>query len=432
MKKLICLLLSAVLLVTAAALPAAANGDIDIDVSDIEGAQEMKTYSIADLAGKYKTQGRGSVENGVLMLNWSAASFEFNAHCTGDVAVEFNVKTNHADGCWFSVYINGEKQPREACYLQGTGTKNVTLAANLPEGNYSFKVVKQNEAGYATVGVKSIRLNGEFLAPPVQKQLYLEFIGDSITTGIGNLGTPEQGGNANSSKWQDATSGYAFLTANALNADYSLVAQMGIGASVGYQAHIMSDIYPYTAKLNGNSAAYSFARQPDVVVLGLGTNDFNTYQSKGFTLTQVQQGFAKTLQMVREKNPKAKIVWIYNMMTGGLNEQIKTVIAQAGGAEKGYYSVQLTRGNSGWNGHSSAAQHQVLASELTAFLKSEVLAKTLGDADGDGSVTLKDAYEVARFAAGQDSGLLICNADAFADDRIDLKDTVEIVRKVLN
>lgn len=39
----------------------------------------MKTYSIADLAGKYKTQGRGSVENGVIMLNWSAASFEFNA-----------------------------------------------------------------------------------------------------------------------------------------------------------------------------------------------------------------------------------------------------------------------------------------------------------------------------------------------------------------
>lgn len=119
------------------------------------------------------------------------------------------------------------------------------------------------------------------------------------------------------------------------------------------------------------------------------------------------------------------------MMTGGLNEQIKTVIAQAGGAEEGYYSVQLTRGKSGWNGHPSAAQHQVLASELTAFLKSEVLAKTLGDADGDGSVTLKDAYEVARFAAGQDSGLLICNADAFADDRIDLKDAVEIVRKIL-
>lgn len=47
MKKLICLLLSAVLLVTAAALPAAANNDVDIDVSDIEGAQEMKTYSIA-------------------------------------------------------------------------------------------------------------------------------------------------------------------------------------------------------------------------------------------------------------------------------------------------------------------------------------------------------------------------------------------------
>ena len=45
-----------VLLVTAAVLPAAANGDIDIDVSDIEGAQEMKTYSIADLAGKYKNR----------------------------------------------------------------------------------------------------------------------------------------------------------------------------------------------------------------------------------------------------------------------------------------------------------------------------------------------------------------------------------------
>lgn len=43
----------------------------------------MKTYSIADLVGKYKTQGRGSVENGVLMLNWSAASFEFTPTVAG-------------------------------------------------------------------------------------------------------------------------------------------------------------------------------------------------------------------------------------------------------------------------------------------------------------------------------------------------------------
>ena len=56
------------------------------------------TYQIADLEGKYKTQGRTEIENGALMLDWTAAGIEWNANCSGDVSITVNAtRMGHTD-----------------------------------------------------------------------------------------------------------------------------------------------------------------------------------------------------------------------------------------------------------------------------------------------------------------------------------------------
>ena len=72
-------------------------------------------------------------------------------------------------------------------------------------------------------GVKSIDLNGTFLAPPAEKDLLIEVVGDSITAGHGVLNNF----NVNAPLYEDATRGWPYLTAKALDADLWLVRSYG-------------------------------------------------------------------------------------------------------------------------------------------------------------------------------------------------------------
>ena len=57
-----------------------------------------------------------------------------------------------------------------------------------------------------------------------------------------------------------------------------------------------------------------------------------------------KNGMNYFLNIVREKNPNAKIVWVYGMMFTGdssYSNVIKEVMADLGGAEKGYFSCEL-------------------------------------------------------------------------------------------
>lgn len=431
--KILSILLSVIIL-TLSFVTATSALDVDIDISQLT----QTVYSINELEGKYKVQGRTTVINNLLMLDYSASGMEFSAFCEGSVVVTFSAASLYdgsEGGCYFTIIVDGVKQTRDFCHITATGETKFVIAKDLELGNHTFEIYRQTEIERATIGIKEIALQGIVSAAPTNRDMYIEFVGDSISTAYGNLTQNGSGVTYSAPKYQDATQGYAYLTARTLNADWSIVAQQGRGAKYGYTTENLQNIYPKLRYNKDKTSNYDFARQPDYVVIARGTNDINTYSSRySATLDDVKTGFKEMLTLVRTKNPDAKIIWAYNMMTNKANNIITSVIAEAGGAEKGYYSVSLTQNTAGGNGHPYYTAHQTMAAELSKFIKNlEPITFTPGNVNGDtdGNVDLSDVVALAQYVADwKDINYVTEALDPDGSGKSDLQDVVLLAQYV--
>ena len=355
--------------------------------ADIQFLDEYAT-PIKNAKDYIKTQGRTVLKDGALWLDFSASGIEFSANCEGKVALNLNVKSLKSTdatygGIYFTVIVDGVTKARAECRVNTTGTVELVLAENLPAGNHTFEVYRQTEQRGGEIGISSIVMNGSFNAKPADNRLYIEFIGDSISTGYGVLGVAGDS-EAGSAKWQDATLAYPYLTAKALGADFSDVCNSGIGAKYGYEGFIMPQFYPLQRYHFDKTTQYNFnARQPDVVVIALGTNDIAMEADKGATQDKRIAGYQELLDLVRAKNPNSKIVWIYGMMKSDDNAVIKQLMEDNGGAAAGLYSLGLTKDGAGAGWHPSAAAQRSYANDLVAFLNSDVLVRYVADVETD-------------------------------------------------
>lgn len=226
---------------------------------------------------------------------------------------------------------------------------------------------------------------------PEAPQLKLEFVGNSITCGYGNEGI-----DANE-HFDYATENhylsYAAITARQLGAQHWVVARSGIGAYRNYggpregtpesnmQVQYEYTAYAPTADLRQQpglqAERWDFSRyQPDVVLINLGTNDLST---NNFDTAMLKDGYWRLLKMVRSHNPQAKIVFLCGSMLGGdelqIAQRLLDKVTQEANetGDKQVYRFNFTPqdGSLGYGNdwHPSLQQHQKMADELTAFLK---------------------------------------------------------------
>jgi hypothetical protein len=126
------------------------------------------------------------------------------------------------------------------------------------------------------------------------------------------------------------------------------------------------------------SEKWDFSRyQPDVVCINLGTNDLST---NNYDVKLLKQGYQTLLKMVRQHNPQAKIVFLCGSML--LDKELEIakkildeVAAEANKAgDKQVYRFDFTyqNGSLGYGNdyHPSIWQHEKMAAELTAYLRS--------------------------------------------------------------
>lgn len=326
---------------------------------------------IDTLLDNIKTQGRTAMVGGTLMLDFSISGMEFELDCEGDVYATFNARklssTSSTGGVYFTIVVDGVQQARDYCRISSVGETKVLLAEGLSAGQHTFAIYRQSEHQYGEVGVCALSFDGIILPKPADKDLYIEFIGDSVSCGFGNLGNSSKGDG--SALWSDGTQAYPYLTAQALNADWSNVSWSGLGCKYGYSSTTMQDVYPAQRYNYDSVTAYDFSEQPDIIVLALGTND----NSKAPDAASKREGLVEMLTLVREKNPDAPIVWIYNMMTSGVNDMIEEIVEEFGGAEAGYYACKLTMNTSGGGWHPNLKGQQTFADELVAFIRANGL-----------------------------------------------------------
>ncbi len=295
-----------------------------------------------------------------------------------------------------SGYFMAQIDKAEPFKVAFTGAKDslVTLATALPEGQHLVKImyIIEGYEYYPEFWGFVLDEGRQLSDAPALPSRKLEFIGNSITCGYGNEGTNEK------EHFEYATENhyfsYASIAARALNAQHWVVARSGIGAYRNYgepktgspnscmpvQYEYIG--YAYDLKLRQEptflSEKWDFNRyQPDVVCINLGTNDLST---NNYDTKLLKEGYQELLKLVRQHNPKAKVVFLCGSMLGGKELEIAKQIlddvvetAQKGGDKEVYrFNFTPQNGDLGYGNdyHPSIWQHEKMAAELTAYLRS--------------------------------------------------------------
>ncbi len=156
-----------------------------------------------------------------------------------------------------------------------------TLAEGLPCKHHTVRVIKDTEAGYGRAAVAAVETDGCFADAPALRDRRIEFIGDSITCGYGNLcsnASPDF-----TTAEESFVNTYAFYACEALDCEAEVVAASGNGFHRDYgcnSVNLIPELYEYTDKLlDGHlgmpAERWNFSRQKcDMIVMKLGQNDF--------------------------------------------------------------------------------------------------------------------------------------------------------------
>ena len=347
----------------------------DQNNAEDEKVIEHKKYNLQDVTDSLKFLGRNTVASNGIICDHSASGIEFSAYIEGEVKLSASVSMRvtpagaYEANTYYTVYIDGIRQEKRFNVPSGEAT---IIIANFEEGGvHNIRILKQTESQNSLSILKSLEFTGYFEEAPAEKELLIEFIGDSITSGYGNLcinGATNPGNALN----QDATQTYAYMTAEKLGADHSLVSYSGIGVAKGWPDFLMEEFFAADSYCRNTSSAYEKSFTPDIVVINLGTNDHN----KGASATTFMNKAKGLISLVRETyGDDVKIVWVYNMMGDSMQVFATKAINSLGGKENGLYICGLPREQKGGGGHPSVAGHIAAADVLTQFIEDNVLTK---------------------------------------------------------
>ena len=334
---------------------------------------EEKKYPIKDCLNYLKVHGRTEQVSDGITCDFTAAGIEFSAYVQGKVILEVRVESQGVesaknDDIYFTAFVDGVRSETRFKASRGTTTR-LEIASFEEAGEHTIRILKQSESKNGLCTLKSLTFKGTFLEAPKAADYYIEFIGDSITSGYGNLCT---NGTANPEKtiYKDGTQAFAFLTAQSLGTDFSMISCSGVGVAAGWRTMLAKELFSAQSYYRSKTTAYTPTRTPDLVVINLGTND----QSKGVSAESFRTEARALINLVRSTyGENVKIVWAYGMMADGFSAQIKSLIAEMGGAENGLYTVELVRDNSGGASHPIAKMHNTASKQLVRFINNNHL-----------------------------------------------------------
>lgn len=367
----------------------------------------MKTYKINEIPNK-RILGRNvknaGNENKPLALFWGASALEINVK-SNQVWVQVSSAYDNAEP-WVAIFVNGAQTGR---FMVPAGEPQwVCIAANLSkEAENLISILKDTQPmsseEHHSLFIHGIKLSddGEFcLVKPRERTI--EFIGDSITSGEGLAGSPEE--NDWIPQWFCSSKTYAVQTAMALNADWKTFSQSGWGICWGWDGNRNNQMPSHYEEVcsvmwgeyqNGLGAGdkYDFEDGSDIVVLNLGTNDNGAFsqpawkdeKGKEYPLLiekdgpVVSEAVVSFLKKIRKFNPKAKIIWAWGMIkldkippyiSEGVNQYKKET------GDKDVYTlvldamedVELKREDKGSRGHPGPKTHKLAADKLAEFM----------------------------------------------------------------
>lgn len=266
-------------------------------------AAETKLYPLpVHVGGKVAMDGHDYV------YQWPGVYFESRFHGTQAAVMFEDDKAN------YNLILDGKLM---AIVLRpGNNPWNITTT----DGDHTIRVEKRSETQYDTgrFGGFYVPDKAEALPAPTYKR-EVEFIGDSLTVGYGNTSQYTQCSKEEIFQTTDAQQGFGPIIAKHYNADYQINAFSGLGMVRNYGGfehpkYHMPMLYP-RAVFDDAAPAPRTDWQPQVIVIGIGGNDFSTpvgatepWKDEAALQADYEKTYLAFVKNIRQANPNAFIV----------------------------------------------------------------------------------------------------------------------------
>ena len=279
-------------------------------ISNLTLAQNTKASEIYHYSGRIEKLYNGKVK---LIGSASSVSFQFS----GDVCeVLLSVDTpNHYN--YAALELDGKYIGR--LKVEAGEPKAYSITATQKKQFHTLVIYKATEVSNGVIifhEAKAERLQ------PLQQQpkKKVEFIGASVFCGQGidymeiNCGQEKYWYDQHNAYWT-----FPVITSKIMDYDFQISAVSGMGVyrnwnSEANEFNAMPSVYEYLTLNKFSPDLYDFGFKPDIIVIGLGNNDF--YEGDGktpraeFNRDLFVSAYIKFMQMLSQHNPEASFVLI--------------------------------------------------------------------------------------------------------------------------
>jgi lysophospholipase L1-like esterase len=312
-------------------------------------AVDLSTMSSAKFtadASHVKAQGRTLYQKNVLWGNHALTGAEFTVDACGVEVQVMADSTGLGDAnsqARIAVWCNGKQVVDD---MLNAMVKTYTVFASKTPVQADIKVMKVSESENSSYGISQITVYGDNanygVKPAPENKTLIEFVGDSITNGYGIDGKL---GDTFKTATEDASKSYAYKTAQLLNADYSIVAMSGWGIISGYSGdgkkntagvlppyygtlgYSFGGVLPIGGKPQDKAWDFKTAREPNIGVVNLGTNDASYTKGDPAKIAEYTSAYVDFLKTLRADNPDAKIVCTLGIMGQDLYPAIQQAVS---------------------------------------------------------------------------------------------------------
>jgi lysophospholipase L1-like esterase len=280
---------------------------------------------------------------------------------------------------YFDVVLDGVVQP----VIKTSGQASNAIATGLAAGTHDVLVFRRDEAFDNPATFTGFDFgSGALLAPPPAPARRIEIVGDSISAGYGDECPNASTGF--SAATENEYIAYGPVTARALGADVHVIAWSGKGLYRnldGSMTETMPILWQRTIPTDASSRWDPSRWIPNVVVINLGTNDYNA--GGGDPSASFQSTYLQFVEQLEAAYPGVFILGAVGPMLGGssyaaVKKAISNVVSMR--SDAGDARVRLVEfptqdcgsdgSGCGCDSHPNAAEHQKMATVLQAAMRS--------------------------------------------------------------
>ena len=252
------------------------------------------------------------------------------------------------------------------------------LVEDIEYGEHCLELVKRTEAFVGTASFYGFEIyDGKILEPPKEKELKIEIFGDSISCGYGNECENEFG--EFYAKDENSYLSYGAIAARKLNAEINLTSWSGLGLVRNYDDSSMPlpERIEWITNKNKKKKWDFSSYVPDIVLINLGTNDFNEHPP---TEDNFVDGYRILIDTIRNYYGEVKIICAIGPVMEGkalnnirnyVKEQVVDFYNSNGDKDICFLEHEHQKAENGYGQayHPSQKTHYIMADELVQKIK---------------------------------------------------------------